>query len=56
MLVTQRYLEMKHVLAMALEAEVAGLYHAGVHRPDGDLVDFRTLDPIIVGDPDRRSS
>ena len=38
------------VLAVALEAEMARLDDAGVHRPDRDLVDLLALDPEEVGD------
>ena len=52
-LVAERDLEVEHVLAVALEAEVAGLDDAGVDRPDRHLVDLVAVDAVEVGDPDR---
>lgn len=40
---------MKHLLAVALEAEMARLYHAGVHRPHGHLVHLAAVHGKIVG-------
>ena len=37
------------MLAVALEAEMAGLDDARVDRADGDLVDLVALDAEIVG-------
>jgi hypothetical protein len=49
-LVAERDLEVEDLLAVALEAEVAGLDHARVHRADGDLVHRVALDAVEVGD------
>ena len=38
MLIAERYLQVEDPLAVALEAEVPGLDHAGVHGAYGDLV------------------
>ena len=43
MLVAQRDLQVKDVLAVALEAEMSRLDDAGMHGPDGDLVDLVAL-------------
>src|SRR5581483_6310598 len=43
MLVAESDFEMKHLLAVALKAEVAGLDDAGMNGPDRDLVDFLAL-------------
>ena len=51
-LVAERDLEVEHVLAVALEAEVARLDDAGVHRADRDLVDLLALDAEEVRDAD----
>src|SRR5207247_2469924 len=51
-LVAERDLEVEDVLAVALEAEVAGLDDAGVHGTDGDLVHLLALDAVEVGDAD----
>ena len=50
-LVAERDLEVQHLLARALEAEVPRLDDAGVHRPDGDLVDLAALhaEELAVG-------
>ena len=45
MLVAERDLEVKDLLAVALEPEVPGLDHAGVDRADRDLVDLVPFDP-----------
>jgi hypothetical protein len=52
-LVAERDLEMEDVLAVALEAEVPGLDHAGVNGPDGHFVHFVALDAVEVRDSDR---
>ena len=44
-LVAERYLKMEDLFAVALEPEMARLYHAGVYRAHGHLVDFRTVYP-----------
>jgi hypothetical protein len=51
-LVAERDLELEDVLAVALEAEVAGLDDAGVHRPDRDLVDRLALDAAELAHAD----
>ncbi len=43
-LVAQHDLQEQHLLAVRLEPEMPGLDDAGVHRPDGHLVDFLTLE------------
>ena len=48
-LVAERDLQVEDLLAVALEAEVARLDDAGVHRADRDLVDLLALDPVEVG-------
>jgi len=53
-LVAERDLEMQHGLAVALEPEVAGLDHAGVHRADRDFVSLAAGDREEVRDADRR--
>ncbi len=55
-LVAERDLEVEDVLAVALEAEVAGLDDAGVHRADRDLVDLLALDAVEVGSRRRRAA
>ena len=55
MLVAQRDLQVKDLLAVALEAEMPRLDDAGVDRTDRDLVDLLALDPEEVGDADDRS-
>ena len=54
MLVAQRDLQVKDLLAVALEAEVARLDDAGVNRPDRDLVNLLPFDPEKIGDADDR--
>ena len=53
MLVAERDLEVQHLLARALEAEMPGLDDAGVDRADGDLVNLaaprRGRTPPIAG-------
>ncbi len=44
MLVAERNLQVEHLLAVALEAEMPRLDDARVDRADGDLVDFLALD------------
>jgi hypothetical protein len=53
-LVTELNFEMLDPLATTLEAEVAGLDHAGVHRADRDFVDCRTLngEKLVNAGPD----
>src|SRR4029450_5409272 len=48
-LLPTRDLEVKHPLAVALEAEVARFDDAGVHRPHRDLVYIRTLHGGEIG-------
>ena len=55
MLVAQRNLQVKDLLAVALEAEVPRLDHAGMNGTDGDLVDLLPFDPEKIRDPDDRS-
>ncbi len=45
MLVAERDLEMQHLLAGALETEMAGLDDARVHGTDGDFVHFPAIHP-----------
>ena len=47
-LIAQGDLEVEDALAVALEAEVAGLDDARMHRPDGHLVDLLALDPVEI--------
>ncbi len=54
-LIAQRDLQMKDLLAMALEAEVPRLDHARVNRTNRDLVDLFAFDPEKVRDADNRS-
>ena len=52
-LVPEDDLEVEHLLAVALEAEVAGLDDAGVHRADRDLVHLLALhreERVLAGD------
>ncbi len=51
MLIAERDLEVKDLLAVALEPEVPGLDDAGVDRTDGHLVHLVALDPEEVGHP-----
>ncbi len=56
-LVAEHDLEVQHLLAVALEAEVAGLDDAGVHGPDGDLVHliaFHAEERVVRADAERR--
>jgi hypothetical protein len=48
-LIAERDLEVEDLLAVALEAEVAGLDDAGVDRADGDLVDLLAFHAEEVG-------
>ena len=52
MLVAERDLQVKDLLAVALEAEMSRLDDAGVNRADRDLVDLLAFDPEEVGDAD----
>ena len=54
-LIAQRDLQVKDLLAVALEAEVPRLDDAGVNRTDRDLVDFFPFDPEKIRDADDRS-
>jgi hypothetical protein len=45
-LVAQGDLQVQHLLAQHLEAEVPGLDHPGVHGPHGHLVDALALHPV----------
>src|SRR5205807_8088371 len=47
-LVAERDLEVEHLLAVALEAEVARLDHSGVHRTHRDLVHLLAFHAIEV--------
>ncbi|HMD60334.1 MAG TPA: hypothetical protein VKG78_02830, partial [Opitutaceae bacterium] len=42
-LVAKGYLEVKNLLARALEAEMPGFNYAGMHRPDRDLMNLAAL-------------
>src|ERR1017187_3830511 len=53
MLVAERDLEVKDLLAMTLEPEMPGLDHAGVDRAYRDLVDLGPLDPEEIKHPGR---
>ena len=48
MLIAQRDFQVKHLLAVALKAEMARLDDAGVDRADRDLVNFLPLDAVKV--------
>ena len=48
MLIPQVDFQVQHPLADAIEPEMAGFDHAGMHRPDGDLVNLLAFDGIIV--------
>src|SRR5260370_33404509 len=48
-LITERDLQVKHLLAVTLEAEVSRLDHARVHGSDRDLMHFLSFDAIEVG-------
>ena len=48
-LIAEVNLQVKHVLAVALEAKAARLDHAGMHRADGDFVNLAPLDLKVVG-------
>ena len=52
MLVAERDLQVKDLLAVALEAEMSRLDDAGVNRADRDLVDLLAFNPEEVGDAD----
>src|SRR5262245_26368739 len=54
-LIPEYDLQVEDVLAVALEAEVAWLDHAGVHGPDTDLVHLVTFDPEQLGRGERRA-
>jgi hypothetical protein len=43
-LIAQLDFKVKDLLAMALEAEVPGLDHTGMHRPDSDFMNLFTSD------------
>src|SRR5690606_4769102 len=49
MLVAERDLEMKNLLARALEPEVPRFDDPGVHRADRDLVNLGTVHPVKIG-------
>ncbi len=53
-LITQRDLQVKDLLAMALEAEMPRLDHARVNRTNRDLVDLFPFNPEKVHDPNNR--
>src|SRR5436190_17234060 len=53
-LVAQGDFQMKHGLAVALEAEMARLDDAGVDRADRDFVDLFTANAVEVGYADLR--
>ena len=55
MLIAKRDLQVKDLLAMALEAEMPRFDHAGVNRTDRDLVDLFAFNPEKVRDADHRS-
>ena len=55
MLVAQRDLQVKDLLAVALEAEMPRLDDAGVNGTDRDLVDLLPFDPEKIRDADDRS-
>ncbi len=52
MLVAERDLQVKDLLAMALEAEMPRLDDPGVNRANRDLVDLFAFNPEKVGDAD----
>jgi hypothetical protein len=54
-LVAERDLEVEHLLAVTLEAEVAGLDHSGVYRSDRHFVYLVALDAVVVHLSDRRA-
>jgi hypothetical protein len=51
-LVPKRDLEVKHFLAVALEAEVTRFNDARVHGADGHLVNLLSFDTVEIGDAD----
>ena len=53
MLVSERDLEVKDLLAMALEPEMSRLDDTGVNRADRDLVDLVSFNSEEVGDADQ---
>src|ERR1019366_5610325 len=53
-LVTQGNFQVKHVLPMALEAEMAGFNDAGVNGPNRHLENLVALDLVKVHQTDRR--
>ena len=56
MLIAERDLEMKDILAMTLETEMARLDDTRVDGPDGDLVDLRAGHGEEVDDPRRMAA
>jgi hypothetical protein len=48
-LITKRNLQVKDVLAVTLKVKVPRLNDSGVDWADGDLVDFLSLDSVIIG-------
>ncbi len=46
-LIAQLDFQVKHTLADAVETKMAGLDHAGVHRPHRHLVDLFTLHSVV---------
>ncbi len=50
MLVAQRDLQMQHLLAVALKAEMPRLDDAGVNRTDRDFVNLTAFDPEEFAD------
>ena len=52
-LVAERDLQVQDVLAVTLEAEVAGLDDPGMHGADGDLVHLLAFDPEEIHDAGR---
>src|SRR5438128_22536 len=55
-LVAERDLQMDHPLAMAVEAEMAGLDDPGMHRTDRNLVDLGAGDREELSLADRRAA
>ena len=49
MLEAELYLEVHHVLAVALEAEMAGFDDAGMHGAHGHFMHFFAFDAVVVG-------
>ena len=54
MLIAERNLQMQDFFAVALKAEMSGLDHARMHRPDRYFMHFVAFDAVEIGHADER--